>query len=73
VNAGAITSVLKAKSVRAQEGAAAAPATGAQSAARSRCAKSVQLLSVQGAVRAIELRCSCGEATVIELEYPEKA
>ncbi|HVS09623.1 MAG TPA: hypothetical protein VMS76_07085 [Planctomycetota bacterium] len=73
MNAGAITSVLKAKNVRAHEVAPAAAATGAQPAARSRCAKSVQLLSVQGAVRAIELRCSCGEATVIELEYPETA
>ena len=70
MSAGAVTSVLKAKSVRLQEGAAPA---GAPAAARPRCAKSVQLLSVQGAVRAIELRCSCGEATVIELEYPEKA
>ena len=73
MNTGAVTSVLKARSVRLQEGAATAPAAGAPPAVRSRCARSVQLLSVEGAVRAIELRCSCGEATVIELEYPEKA
>ena len=71
MNDGAVTSVLKARSVRLQEGAT--QAAGAPAAARSRCAKSVQLLNVQGAVRAIELRCSCGEATVIELEYPERA
>ena len=31
--------------------------------------KSVQLLEDRGAVRAIEIRCSCGDTTVIELEY----
>jgi hypothetical protein len=35
----------------------------------SRCKKSVQLLREKDMVRAIEVRCSCGELTVVELEY----
>ncbi len=31
--------------------------------------KTVELLEDQGVVRAIQLRCSCGEITVLELEY----
>ena len=34
-----------------------------------RCKKSVQLLSEKNVVHAIEMRCSCGEVTVVELEY----
>jgi hypothetical protein len=34
--------------------------------------KSARLLEEQGVVRAIELRCACGEVTVFELEYPEQ-
>lgn len=36
-------------------------------------AKSVRLLEHDGRVRAIELTCSCGEVTVIELDYPAAA
>ena len=32
--------------------------------------KNLQLLEENGRVRAIEFTCSCGEKTVIELEYP---
>ncbi len=35
--------------------------------------KQVQLLEDEGVVRAIELTCSCGEVTVIELEYTDPA
>jgi len=35
--------------------------------------KSVRLLEQQGQVRAIELTCDCGEVTVIELQYPDRA
>ncbi len=31
--------------------------------------KQVELLSDDGIVRAIQVRCSCGETTVLELEY----
>jgi hypothetical protein len=33
--------------------------------------KAVRLLEDEGAVVAIELSCSCGEVTVVELEYAE--
>ena len=35
------------------------------------CEKSVALLRVEGVVRALELSCSCGEKTVVELDYPD--
>jgi hypothetical protein len=33
--------------------------------------KSVRAIRVDGEIRAIELRCDCGEVTVVELEYAE--
>jgi hypothetical protein len=35
--------------------------------------KKVELLRVQGRVRALELTCSCGEKTVVELDYAGEA
>ncbi|MFT7485428.1 MAG: hypothetical protein ACI9F9_001278 [Candidatus Paceibacteria bacterium] len=35
--------------------------------------KSVQLLEEDGRVRAIELTCSCGDVTAVELTYPGDA
>ena len=43
---------------------------GAASAARV-CAKQVELLRVGGVVQALEITCSCGEKTVVELDYIE--
>lgn len=40
------------------------------SAAGRRCEKSARPITIEGAIRAIEVTCSCGETTVIELEYP---
>ena len=37
-----------------------------------RPAKEVRLLRVDGVVRAIELSCSCGETTVLQLEFEPK-
>lgn len=37
------------------------------------CKKAVRLLEEQGVVHALELTCSCGEVTVVELHYPESA
>ncbi|TDJ77561.1 MAG: hypothetical protein E2O39_02080 [Planctomycetota bacterium] len=34
-------------------------------------AKTVEILEHEGVVVAIELACSCGEVTVVELEYAE--
>lgn len=36
-----------------------------------RCRKEVELLREGDVVRAIQLKCSCGEVTVMELNYPE--
>jgi len=35
-----------------------------------RCEKSARPITIEGAIRAVEVTCSCGETTVIELEYP---
>ena len=49
------------------------PLAAAQPGARPapRCKKSVRLLRVENAVRALEVTCSCGETTVVEIQYPE--
>lgn len=46
--------------------AGAAPRTAATA---QRCKKNVRLLRVDSVVHAIEVICSCGESTVVELEY----
>jgi hypothetical protein len=62
-------SIIKKELVRLAEAGAPTPQ---QAAARpARHAKGVQLLRVGGRVRALELSCSCGERSVIELEYPD--
>lgn len=33
----------------------------------------VRLISLEGRAQAIEVRCACGETTVIELEFPPPA
>ena len=38
---------------------------------RTDCMKSVQMLRIDGQVRALEVRCNCGEVTVVELDYDE--
>lgn len=45
-----------------------APAVRGASAPRG-CKKSVRLLRIDGSVQALEVTCSCGEITVVELEY----
>ncbi len=35
------------------------------------CEKSARVVHVEGVARAIEVRCSCGELTLVELAYPE--
>ena len=71
-------SVIKSERVRVEtssdEPISALPVRGAPPAAKtsSRCQKQVQLLRENGTVHAIELRCSCGEVTVVEFEYDSK-
>ncbi len=48
-----------------------AAAGGAKSQAR--CKKSVQLLREKDVVHAVEVRCSCGEVTVVEFEYDQRS
>ena len=38
-------------------------------AGAARCEKTVKPIVIDGAVRALEIGCSCGETTVIELEF----
>jgi hypothetical protein len=33
------------------------------------CKANVQLLHIDGQVRALEVRCGCGDVTVVELDY----
>jgi hypothetical protein len=64
-------SIIKKELVRlAEAGAVPAPAR-APAARAARHTKAVQLLRVGARVRALELLCSCGERSVIELEYPD--
>jgi hypothetical protein len=44
-----------------------------RTAAKCDSEKSVQLLEDRGAVRAIEIRCACGDTTIIELDYDSPA
>jgi len=56
--------------VRAPEpGAAGARPRGPQGAARA-CDKAVELLRHDGHVHALQITCSCGDKTVVELRYP---
>ncbi len=50
--------------------ASALPRSSASSAVGRRCEKSARPITIDGAIRAIEVTCSCGETTTIELEYP---
>jgi hypothetical protein len=64
-------SIIKKELVRLAEAGAQAPQPAAARPARH--AKGVQLLRVGARVRALELTCSCGERSVIELEYPDES
>lgn len=70
----ALQTIIKHDRVRVDDGlepAAALPnaTRTASERASARCRKSIELLRVQGAVQAIQVRCSCGEVSVIEIEY----
>ena len=61
------TRIIKKSRVQVEEGAPSRRVD--RSRARSTCTKSARLLEEDGLVRAVELTCSCGETTVLELEY----
>ncbi len=52
------------------EAECAGPAPNAERPVR-RSTRRVELLRVDGVVRAIEVSCACGESTLIEIEYPQ--
>jgi hypothetical protein len=73
-----MSSILKRTEVRLGASAAASPPAdgplpAASSRPRGQHAKRVELVRVGDRVHALELRCSCGETTLIELDYPEDA
>ena len=49
------------------------PLPGRGTHAQRACRKDVRLVVLDGTVRGIELTCSCGETTLIELEFPAKS
>ena len=59
-------SIIKSQSVRSVD-----PVPGSVTPRAPRHAKRVELLSIEGRVQAVELTCSCGEVSLIELDYPE--
>lgn len=69
-------SIIKSECVRIEQPASepasalpARPAAAGSPKTQARCQKRVQLLREKDVVHAIEVRCSCGEVTVVELEY----
>ncbi len=61
-------SIIKSGSVRKMEPGVPQPDTNRGAVV---CHKSVRLLEIEQVVRAIEFTCSCGETSVVELDYPE--
>lgn len=61
--------IIKHDRVRLDGQAAALPARGTT---RNGGSKQVELLRVDGVVRAIQVTCACGEMTVIELDYAQE-
>ena len=68
-----VHSIIKHDRVRIDDSSAelpsALPARGASAKPSPRCKKSVQLLRERDVVHAIEVRCSCGDITLVEIEY----
>jgi len=65
VAAPAAASVVPTSTPTTPPGALPRPCAGAR-----RCEKSARPITIEGAIRAIEVTCSCGETTLIELEFP---
>ena len=65
-----MASIIKSDHVRVQERTSPG-AAGTAASTRQRHAKTVELLRIEGRVQAIELVCTCGEKTLIELDYDQ--
>ena len=63
-------SVIKKNAVRVAGAASVSAGVAAASVAHS---KSVRLVRIEGVVRLIELTCSCGETSVVELDYADES
>jgi hypothetical protein len=64
-----VHSILTKKFVRVDGDPPAALPRGAPHTSPRRCEKSVRPLKVERVVRALEVTCSCGEVTLVELDY----
>lgn len=51
------------------DGAASSPGAPVRAGGAARCKKNVRMLRADSVVHALEITCSCGETTVVELEY----
>lgn len=60
--------ILKRQFVQVDAQDAASSPARARAGART-CEKQIELLRVDDVVHALEITCSCGEKTVVELEY----
>ena len=65
-----MSSVIKKSNVQFA-GGAAAPSARAPVANAPTCASRVRPLRVGGVVAALEITCTCGETTLVELDYPQ--
>jgi hypothetical protein len=67
-------SIIKSRSVRATDATSGHDAGGVpavSSGRKARCQKSARFVRADERVHAIEITCSCGEVTVVELDYPQ--
>jgi len=65
-----MASIIKNDHVRVLERATSG-ASGSAASSRQHHGKTVELLRIEGRVQAIELVCTCGEKTLIELDYDQ--
>ena len=66
-------SIIKHDRVRIAESAADVPSALPARNASTRCQKSVQLVRENAVVHALQVRCTCGEVTLVEFEYGPSA
>jgi hypothetical protein len=65
-----MSSVIKKSNVQLT-GHAAAPGARTPLASAPTCASRVRPLRIGGVVAALEITCTCGETTLVELDYPQ--
>lgn len=60
------------KNTHVQMSAAASPRAAAPGRERVHGRRAARLVEVDGAVRAVEITCTCGETTLVEFTFDEK-